>query len=114
MLASIWQEIDAVLSPIIGGPGVAMLYRRSHHLVGPAFPWLASASGDSQGGMDLEALDAALAAQDVVAAASACGVLLQTFHELLASLIGASLTEQLLLPVWANFSGGSAAQDSNT
>jgi hypothetical protein len=44
---------------------------------------------------------ACLASQHTAAAAEAVYALLLTFTELLATLIGESLTERLLAPVWA-------------
>ena len=41
------------------------------------------------------------------------GALLQTFYELLASLVGPSLTERLLRSVWAHSSSGPPAQDTS-
>ena len=38
---------------------------------------------------------------------------LQTFHELLATLVGPSLTERLLRSVWADSSSGPPAQDTS-
>jgi len=52
---------------------------------------------------------ACLAAQQTAAAAEAAGALLLTFAELLATLIGESLTERLLAPVWARASEQEAA-----
>jgi hypothetical protein len=40
--------------------------------------------------------------------------LLQNFHELLVSLIGASLTERLLRPVWDIPPSGDAVQETMT
>jgi hypothetical protein len=66
-----------------------------------------------QTALDLPALEATLATQDSVDAAAGGGDLLQAFHELLASLVGTSLTEQLLSSIWANSSRGDAAQDGS-
>ena len=107
-----WQEIDAALAPIVGPRGVAALYRRSLHLTSAAHPWLAGASAGLHDAIDLAALDVVLARQDSASAAAGGDALLQTFHDLLATLVGASLTERLLRSVWANTSSGSPAQDA--
>ena len=110
-----WKRIDAALAPIIGQGSVAVLYMRSLHLIDAAYPWLA----DMQQGdgvhvtVDLAALRAILALQDSAAAAAAGGALLQTFYELLASLVGPSLTERLLRSVWENPLSGTTAQDTS-
>ncbi len=112
-MVSAWQGIDAVLSPIIGQRGLALLYKRSLHITGRAHLWLADLhEGSHQATMDLAALEAVFAQQSSAEAAAAGGVLLQTFHELLSSLIGAALTERLLRPVWDTFSSAPPAQDS--
>ena len=111
-MVSTWQAIDSALSPIVGQRGVAMLYKRSLHLASAAHPWLAGADEASPATMDLEALQSVFAQQGALPAAAAGGTLLQTFHELLSSLIGPSLTERLLRPVWAPFSSGPPAQDT--
>ena len=53
--------------------------------------------------------------QQAAAEAAAGGTaLFQSFHELLASLVGASLTDRLLRSVWAHSSGASPAQDTSS
>ncbi len=111
-MVSAWQGIDVVLSPIIGQRGLALLYKRSLHITARTHPWLKGMDEGSQASMDLAALEAVFARQSSAEAAAAGGALLQTFHELLSSLIGASLTERLLRPVWDTFSSGPPAQDS--
>jgi hypothetical protein len=61
---------------------------------------------------DFAGLRAALATQSSAEAADANAAVLQTFHDLLTSLIGASLTERLLRPVWGSLTGGDAPQDT--
>jgi hypothetical protein len=112
-IVSAWQEIEAVLSPIVGQRGVAMLYKRSLYLIGPAHPWLAGMHEGVQTAVDLAALKSVFAQQNSTDAAAAGGAFLQTFHDLLASLVGPALTEQLLRPVWAHFPSGPPAQDTS-
>ena len=45
-------------------------------------------------------------------AAAAGGALLQTFHKLLTTLVGSSLTERLLRSVWTNHFDAPSAQDT--
>ena len=108
-----WKKIDAALSPIIGHGSVAVLYMRSLHLIDPAHPWLADMHQGVQTTVDMAALKAILAQQDSETAAAAGGALLQTFYELLASLVGPSLTERLLRSVWENPLSGPSAQDTS-
>jgi len=112
-VASTWKKIDAALSPIIGHGSVAVLYMRSLHLIDPAHPWLGDMHQGVQTTIDQAALKAILAQQDSETAAAAGGALLQTFYELLASLVGPSLTERLLRSVWENPLSGPSAQDTS-
>ncbi len=98
--SEIWLLICARLTPVIGGNGVDAILRRSLYLTSAAFPWLASS--DEQA--DHESLPVRIsmrfAGRDPVAAEQAGCSLLITFTELLATLIGNSLTKRLLAPVW--------------
>ena len=109
---AVWQEIDQVLRPIIGQGGVLALLQRSAHLAAVQHPWLRAGLGaDGLPGLDAAAIAAMLAQQDA-AQALACGSrLLGTFHGLLTSLVGASLTERLLRPVWGPPPISAPAQD---
>ncbi len=97
-----WCEIDAVLSPVIGKQGVAALYQRCLHVVAPTHPWLAPTQQGVANALDLAALRSALSSQSSANAVAAGAATLEEFHELLASMVGHSLTGQLLRPVWAN------------
>ena len=108
---SIWRGIDAALSPIIGEHGVAALYKRSLHLIRPAYPWLAAVHERSVQPGDFAALRTGLAEHPDAEAATASDAVLQTFLDLLSSLIGDSLTDQLLASVCDHSSSGVAAQD---
>ncbi len=105
------QCIDAALSPIISQRGVAALYRRSLHLVRGEFPWLLDAHDGAQQPDGFAALHSALSQQTNSIAVAGTRALLDTFHELLASLIGAPLTQRLLRSVWDHSSSGHAGQD---
>ncbi|MEO7639031.1 MAG: hypothetical protein ABIS85_07545 [Pseudoxanthomonas sp.] len=106
-----WQEIDAVLSPILGRGGVAALYKRSLYLTGLAHPWLSNLHRGEQTDMGLAELESVFGQQSSADAAGAGGALLQTFNGLLASMVGPALTEQLLRPVWNHLLSGPSAQD---
>lgn len=110
---AIWEEVDDALTPIIGPRGVAALYYRSLHLTGAIHPWLADQQDLVKAAVNPAALKSVLSQQDSAAAAAAGSAFFQTFHELLASLIGASLTKRLLSSVWENSLGGSPAQDTS-
>ncbi len=98
--SEIWLQISAQLTPVIGGNGVDAILRRSLYLASAAFPWLTSP--DEQ--VDHESLPARIsvrfAGRDSAVAEQASCSLLITFTELLATLIGHSLTKRLLASVW--------------
>ncbi|TVR67501.1 MAG: hypothetical protein EA420_00450 [Candidatus Competibacteraceae bacterium] len=88
------------LAPVIGVRGVDALFGRSLHVTSKTFPWLAMAGNDGSSAALLTGLKVRLAGQEPAAVAEASAVLLGNFTELLTTLIGASLTERLLAPVW--------------
>lgn len=98
--SEIWTQMSAQLTPVIGGNGVDAILKRSLHLTSVVFPWLEVP--DAQ--VDIDSLSkrisVVLAGREPVAAAQASSSLLITFTELLATLIGNSLTRRLLDPVW--------------
>jgi hypothetical protein len=104
-----WTAIDGALSPIIGARGIAALYKRSLYLALADHPWLAGAyEGDRQPG-DFASLRAVLSQQTARNAAAAHDALLQTFEDLLDSLIGKSLTQRLLQTARDQLPSGAAA-----
>lgn len=111
LIAAACNGIGVSLTPIVGVRGVAALFRRSLHLAG-LDPAGVAAAGVLPQALDVEALRTALAQRSSADAAAAGLLLLKTFHALLAKLIGASLTERLLRPVWANLWSADAARDA--
>lgn len=112
VLSTTWQGIEAALAPVIGARGVAALYQRSVHLASAQHRPLSELQ--AAGGLDdmnLGALRAVLARQDAPQAAATGGALLESFHGLVVSLIGAALSGQLLGGVWTSFFGGTPAQE---
>jgi hypothetical protein len=108
---AVWLEIATALAPIIGARGVAALYRRSLHLARPVHPWLATTLEGTEHTLDLVTLKSVLAQQPGTEALAAASCLLHTLQELLTSLVGPSLTERLLRPVWTHPSSAPPAQD---
>ena len=105
-------RIDLALSPIVGQRGMAALYKRSLHIARPMHPWLPTAAEGAESEMDLADLTAALATRTSADAAAAGAQLLKSFRALLTTLIGESLTERLLRPVWATLLSGPTARDT--
>ena len=111
---AIWAAIHAALSPVVGARGSAALFKRSLHLASRGHPWLTSAyEGSSQAG-DFTALRMALSKQDGATAGAAHDAMQRLFHDLLAELIGRSLTHRLLQAAWELPTSGSAVQDTSS
>lgn len=108
-----WETIVEVLAPILGQRGVAALYRRTLDVAGAWHPCLIEAH-ESEEPVSFKRLRRVLAQQSPDAAAAATDASLQTFHGLLDSLIGTSLTQRLLDSVWSPIFSGSPAQDTKT
>jgi hypothetical protein len=98
-VATTWQEIDHLLSPVIGAAGVAALCRRSVYLGARDHPFLSSHAGQV-GDCDPRTLESTLAGQAPEDAAAAGAAVLVHFNDLLAKLVGPALTERLLRPAW--------------
>ena len=112
MAISRWLEIDALLSPIIGQPGVAALFERSVHLSCAIHPCLASVPHGTFEHGDFGSLRHALAQESGADAAAANDALLCTFQALLTNLIGGPLAERLLGDVWRHPTGGASMQEA--
>jgi hypothetical protein len=98
-LISVWQDITAALHSIIGRQGIAALYDRSASLTSKRHPWLASPRAGVDNSVDTEALRSVVAGQSAGDATAGASEFLKTFYDVLVSLIGPALCEQLLLPV---------------
>lgn len=112
-VVSVWRDIDAALAPVIGHRGVAALFSRSFHLTRADYPWLTASHESMAEPMDFAALQSTLSQQTTGSVVSLNGALLQKFVELLANLIGVSLTERLLRPVIDIHSAGDTAQETS-
>ena len=109
---SAFEAIGAALTPIIGQRGFAALQMRSLHLASRAHPWLEAGINDGQPTELGGHLTSVIKAQSSEDAARGGAAVLQSFHELLATLVGPSLTERLLRTVWIQFLNVSPLQDS--
>lgn len=92
-VADDWREIEAALSPIVGGRGFIAIVQRSLHLLDE--PGVAGLGADP-----IDAWRELLAERNLPDVTDASARLLRVFCNLLVALIGGSLTERLLRPVW--------------
>jgi hypothetical protein len=111
--AATWREVAVQLTPVIGARGLDVLFNRALHQTSAAFPWLALAVDRGGSASPLPSLMSCLAGQQTSSATEASYTLLLTFTELLASLIGESLTTRLLAPVWAPPSSSSRQESAS-
>ncbi|VVM39640.1 hypothetical protein PS645_00204 [Pseudomonas fluorescens] len=112
-IASLLQEMDAALTPIIGQQGVAALYRRSLQLCASHHPRLAGTYDSVQASLDLIVLKSVIVEQSEADALFFGETLLMTFYELLTTLIGPSLTARLLCGVWAPSLSDTPSQETS-
>jgi hypothetical protein len=93
----LWGEVASRLVPVIGRRGVEALLDRCLHLTSLVCPWL-GLPGEGEGGEAL--LGARLEKEGAASALEASLTLFLNLTSLLAALIGPSLTDRLLTPVW--------------
>ena len=98
--ASTWRLVAETLASVIGARGLDVLFSRALHQTSATFRWLEVAEDRGGSAGSLPGLMACLTGQHTSTAAEASYTLLVTFTELLATLIGESLTTRLLGPVW--------------
>ena len=87
---SIWQQISVRLVRLIGVRGVDALFCRSLHLAGRSFPFLIDGGNHRDRVALLAHFRACIETREKLFAAEVCFVLLATFTDLLATLIGES------------------------
>lgn len=100
IMTVVWQHLAARLEPVIGTRGVAVVFDRALKLTGACRPQL-GIGGRGDEVVTLADFTARLAVLDTPVAIEASCTLLATFIELLATLIGESLTKRLIDPVLA-------------
>lgn len=102
---SLWVRLSAELVLLIGDGGFLPLYRRSVQLSAANFPWLQPASVEvplESGSTRFAGLKRSIDGQDADEASQASAFLLNTFIDMLARLIGETLTIGILRSAWAN------------
>jgi hypothetical protein len=112
-ITTMFADINAALTPIIGPKGVAALHRRNLLLCTSTHPQFAEVFKTLVDAMDLRELRSTLIKLQKDEAVFFSEQLLKTFFELLATLIGRSLATRLLLDVWGNSLSGTPPQDTS-
>lgn len=112
VVVDLWEPMAAQIISIIGETGFNSLYERSLFLGRSSFPWLAAGALSPQANQRFAALKTSLEAQTPEQASAANGLLLLTFTDILASLIGEQLTIGILRSAWGDEVAGGAIKES--
>jgi len=96
----LWQLLSSQLISLIGEGGFNSLYDRSLHLTRAAFPWLTAGEPSRPAECRLSDLKVSLAGPSAAETSKASHMLILTFTNILASLIGESLTIDILCSAW--------------
>ena len=99
-VASLWVPLAAQIITIVGAAGFESLYARSVFLCQANFPWLSANTASTQPDAWLMDLQNRLQGQSPALASEANCLLLLTFTNLLASLIGEPLSARILNSAW--------------
>lgn len=99
-VTSLWAPLATQIISIVGPAGFESLYARSVFLCQATFAWLSSNSTSAQSDAWLVDLKSRLQGQSPALASEANCLLLLTFTNLLASLIGEPLTARILNSAW--------------
>ena len=100
---NLWEQMAAQIISVVGENGFNSLYARSVFLAQPKFPWLAAASSlSTQTDRRFAELKRSFEGQTPAQVNEANTLLLNTFTDILASIIGEQLTISILRSAWGN------------
>ncbi len=105
-----WEKLATEIISIVGEGGFNSLYARSVFLAQSTFPWLAASSLAPTGHRFAE-LKKRLTEQTPAQAGAANRLLLITFTDILASLIGEQLTTSILRSAWGDDASNKAGKE---
>jgi len=103
---SLWQRLASELVSIIGEGGFQSLFSRSVQLTRETYTWITPAQGRQRTDSQFPELQACLADREFSEASEASIHLLVTFCDVLAVLIGDTLTNSLLNSAWGEDTPG--------
>jgi hypothetical protein len=110
---NLWEPMATQISSIVGAGGFNSLYARSVFLTQSTFPWLAAGLQSPETDHRFAALKLCLEGQTPAQASEANRLLLITFTDILASLIGEDLTSSILHSAWGDNASISAGMELN-
>lgn len=96
----LWEQMATEIISIVGESGFNSLYSRSIFLTQSTFPWVAASSESLQIDQRLAVLKMNFEGKTPGQASEANSLLLITFTDILASLIGEKLTTTILRSAW--------------
>lgn len=109
--AALWTPLATEITSIIGKGGFDSLYSRSIHLAAVKFPWLAASHSTQPADFRFADLQTTLERHDAAEASEASIALLIIFLDVLATLIGESLTSTILRSAWGDDALNIAVKD---
>ena len=109
--AALWTPLATEITSIIGKGGFDSLYSRCIYLVAVKFPWLALSLSTQPANSRFADLQTTLEGRDAAEAGEASIALLITFLDILATLIGESLTSTILRSAWGDDALNIAVKD---
>lgn len=109
----LWAPVAVQLISIIGKGGFDSLYARSVFLTQSSYPWLASSTGTPRTANPFADLKTSLDGQAPKVVSEANCLLLITFTDILASLLGEHLTSRILASAWGLNAQESARKESS-
>ncbi len=107
---NLWEQMATQIISIVGEGGFNSLYARSVFLAQSTFPWLAASALSPQADHRFATLKKCFEEQAPAQASAANNLLLVTFTDILASLIGEQLTTRILRSAWGNDASESGRQ----
>lgn len=107
----LWEQMAIPIISIVGKGGFNSLYARSIFLTQSTFPWLAARSLLAQTDHRFTELKMCFEGQTPAQASAANSLLLITFTDILASLIGEQLTTRILRSAWGNDASDRAGKE---
>lgn len=110
---TLWEQMAAEIISIIGEGGFNSLYARSIFLTQSTFPWLAAGTLPPQADHQFAELKSSFAGQTPAQACAGNSLLLITFTDILASLIGEQLTTGILRSAWGNDTSNKTDKELN-
>ena len=98
----LWEQMATEIISIVGESGFNSLYSRSIFLTQSTFPWVAASTQSPLTNQRFAELKMNFEGQTPAQAIEANSLLLITFTDILASLIGEQLTNTILRSAWGN------------